>query len=792
MPARGRLKLVAPASIPKVKGVKAEAKACLWKHLVLYSIGLFLGRALLLDSLAPFGSAYAAAVNLVFGRNFWPVWLAVLLGEFWSLPPEGRFSGAVTLLGTALVLGLVPAKPLRQPLNASLLVGASSLFLRSFFLVLGHPTPHGYISLLFEGLFTGVLTYLFLRGLAAWREKGFNLSVEELFCLFVLGTGIIAGTGEISWGVVSLKGVLTRLSLLLAAQAGGAGAGAAVGALLGAIPGLSFSSLPQAIPNYAFIGLLAGSFRSFGRVGQILGFGLGNVLLVLPDSASLEVLTSIVAETVLSIVLYLLLPMHWYAGLRVAYAGASLPSGQNLARLDSWVTKRLDSWSRVYQELAATFSAAERESRPVLPEGEEEIVEEAKNRVCSHCPLFRVCWEREGEQTRALYREALSIIRRKGSISPEGFPSYFAQRCVRLSDLTLTLSLLWELYRANRFWCRKVGESRAVVAEQFQGFARALQSFVGELGENLKRAAAVEEELLRLVASGGLRVKELNVHLRPDGRVEVEVEVAARACRGELFCQREMADLVSRVARWPYAVAHANCPWRQGTEECRFVLYPSLRYRLALGAASASFNRVSGDTYTTISLPGGRCALVLSDGMGSGTGAAMESATAVSLLELLLQAGFGEELAVKLANSLILFRSPGDGFATLDMAVVDLYTGKLRWVKIGASPGFVYRRNGVVEIIREPSLPAGVLSPIDVVVVERELCPGDLVVLVSDGLLEAYRGEDKETWWAEVLQELKGEDPEMVGKFLLDRARLVGGGRLQDDATVVAARLLPA
>ncbi|RDV84655.1 hypothetical protein DXX99_00995 [Ammonifex thiophilus] len=782
--------MAGPATIPKVKGVKAKAPESLWKHLVLYSIGLFLGRALLLNHLTPFGPAYAAAVTLVFGWNFWPVWPAVLLGEFWSLAPEGRLTGAITLLGTALILGVVPAGPLRQPLNTSLLVGASSLVLRSFFLVLGHPTPHGYISLLFEGLFTGVLTYLFLRGLTAWREKGFNLSVEELFCLSILGAGIIAGAGGISWGVVSLKGILTRLSLLLAAQAGGAGAGAAVGALLGAIPGLSFSPLSQAIPNYAFIGLLAGSFRSFGRVGQILGFGLGNVLLVLPDSTSLEALTAIVAETGLSIVLYLLIPMHWYAGLRAAYAGASLPSGQNLVRLDSWVTRRLDSWSRVYQELAATFSVAERESRPVLPKGEEEIVEEAKNRVCSHCPLFKVCWEREGEQTRALYREALSIIRRKGSIGPEGFPPYFAQRCVRLSDLTLTLSLLWELYRTNRFWCRKVGESRAVVAEQFQGFARALQSFVGELGENLKRAAVVEEELLRLVASGGLRVKELNVHLRPDGRVEVEV--VARACRGEFFCQRDMADLVSRVARWPYAVAYANCPLRRGTEECRFVLYPSLRYRLALGAASASLNRVSGDTYTTISLPGGRCALVLSDGMGSGTGAAMESATAVSLLELLLQAGFDEELAVKLANSLILFRSPGDGFATLDMAVVDLYTGKLKWVKIGASPGFVYRRDGVVEIIREPSLPAGILSPIDVVVVERELRPGDLVVLVSDGLLEAYRGENKETWWAEVLQELKEEDPESVGKFLLDRARLAGGGRLQDDATVVAARLLSA
>ncbi|MGO0121684.1 SpoIIE family protein phosphatase [Desulfothermobacter acidiphilus] len=790
MPARERLKLVTPVEALPARKARSNALGLLWPHLPVCLIGVFLGRALLLGELAPFGVAYGAAVTLSMGRSFWPVWLAVLLGQWWVLPLSTRLAGAVALLGTALILGLVPARSLRSPWNASLLVGSSYLVLRSLILLVGQATAHTYISLLLEGVFAGALTFVFLRGLSAWQAKGFNLAIEELFCLFALGAGVIAGTGEMAWGMVTVKGVLTRLALLLAAQAGGAGVGAAAGALLGIIPGLSLSNLANTVPNYAFTGLLAGSFRSFGRVGQVLGFGLGNLLLVLPCTAEAGLLTAIVLETALAVALYFLLPSHWYAGLQLAYASA-LPSSPQSERLDDWITERLENWNRVYRELAATFSAAERESSPSWPgaeEAEKEVLEELRRRICSSCPLSRICWEREKEKTLAWYREALAFVRRKGAVRPENLPSPLARRCLRWDDLTLTLAFLWELHRTNRFWCRKVRESRAMVVEQFQGFARMLQDLVGEVGDKWQRVALVERELLQLAAKNGRQIKHLQVRLRPKGMVEVEI--TARACRGERFCQRELADLLSRLSRWPYTVAHANCPWPREAEECRFLLYPALRYRLALGMARSSEGCVSGDTYSYVPLPGGRCALVLSDGMGRGAGAAVESATAVSLLELLLKAGFGEELAVKLTNSLVLLRTPGDAFTTLDMAVIDLYTGRLRWVKIGASPGFVLRRDGVVEIIRASSLPAGVLSPIDIVVLERDLRPGDVVVLGSDGWLEAYRGERKEEWWAEQLQESGPREAEELSRWLLERGRIAAGGRLQDDATVVVAKLL--
>jgi len=360
---------------------------------------------------------------------------------------------------------------------------------------------------------------------------------------------------------------------------------------------------------------------------------------------------------------------------------------------------------------------------------------------------------------------------------------------VKLKELTLTLSLLYEVYRLNRYWYRRMVESRAVVAEQLRGIAGVLSNFAKEVGVGLCQVAVIEAQLREAALNGRLRVEDLRVALRDDG--QVEVRMATRACTGGLYCQRVVAPVVSDVARRVYSVAHTACPLREKEEKCWFTLYPALRFRVAVGMATAPKEEVCGDTFVHLELKGGRYALILSDGMGTGAQAARESATTVSLLELLLKAGFSQELAVKTVNSLLLLHAPGESFATVDMAVLDLYAGWLQWIKIGAAPGFLHHRDGRTEMIETPSLPVGIISPIEVAVVEKGVEDGDLLVLVTDGLLDAWRGpERKEDWLVKCIREVGNGEPQKAASFILNRAHFAAGGTLPDDATVIVARVI--
>ena len=135
---------------------------------------------------------------------------------------------------------------------------------------------------MFEAVFAAILTPVMVYGIEAVKRKPDGsqpLSGEEIFCILLIFGGIIAGTGEIGYEALSLKGILSKFTILLVAVIGGAGAGAAAGAIMGTIPGLAYVTGPVMVGAYAFAGLLGGVCKNLGKVGVATGFLLGNIIL---------------------------------------------------------------------------------------------------------------------------------------------------------------------------------------------------------------------------------------------------------------------------------------------------------------------------------------------------------------------------------------------------------------------------------------------------------------------------------------------------------------------------------
>src|SRR5690606_12632426 len=123
-------------------------------------------------------------------------------------------------------------------------------------------------------------------------------------------------------------------------------------------------------------------------------------------------------------------------------------------------------------------------------------------------------------------------------------------------------------------------------------------------------------------------------------------------------------------------------------------------YEVETGVASAAKDGglLSGDCFTTIELGNGKFAVALSDGMGNGARAWMESSAALTMLEQLLKSGIDERLAVKSVNSMLLLRSPDEMFATIDLALIDLHSAQANLLKIGSMPSFIKRGREVLPV----------------------------------------------------------------------------------------------
>ena len=209
-----------------------------------------------------------------------------------------------------------------------------------------------------------------------------------------------------------------------------------------------------------------------------------------------------------------------------------------------------------------------------------------------------------------------------------------------------------------------------------------------------------------------------------------------------------------------------------------------------MGAAREG-SPVSGDVYDFLQLREGRFAAVVSDGMGSGEAAARESSAVVAVIRRMLEAGLEMEAAIKTVNSVLALKNPGESFATVDMAVINLYSGQAEFLKIAAPPTFLIR-GGRVRSLRANTLPVGVLSDIDINVTEKKLTSQDVIVMITDGVLDAYEGnQDREDWITGVLQELNGLNPREMAELLLKLAQTGSGGEIRtpDDMAVVVIRL---
>jgi len=752
--------------------------------------GFFLGRAVLLGELYPFGVAFAAAV-------------------YWSLRAKGIFAVMGVLGG---ILTVVPAHLLVAEMGCVILAAVGSNFIssqsrrpwlivpglvltvvivvRGSFLAFADAIPYDYISVSFEGVFAAIFTLLAINALPSLAviNSPETLKSEEIFCIMALAGGVVAGTGEIAWGLFSLKSILSYFLILLAALVGGTGVGAAAGAVMGIIPGLAYTEMPLVVGTYAFSGLLAGLFRSFFKPGVVVGFLLGNIILSM-YMANYGELTAVVAQVAVAAIMILCIPGKWINGLTVSLvpaAGTNNDDNSPEDRARKLVAEKMNNWSGIFKEIAKSF---EQTAAAGYPAGEEQnlqaLLDEVRNKVCKGCSHYSICWEREFYKTYQNLLAFFAVADNYGRVTVDDLDEETQAKCSRVKELAITVTCLHEMFKLNRYWSRRLTEGNGLVSEQLKGIGEVIENLSSELKNRKFRrqeAKVMKQKLKRM----GFKVASLEINLVSEDKPEVHVTMPS--CGGRMICRYEVVPFLSKEMDCPMSVATVSCTNAGEREFCSFRAYPCPRYQLSLGAAGIAKDgsTVSGDSFMFLSLPGGKFAALLSDGMGSGERAAMESRSTLGLIAKLMDSGFGRDLTIKTVNSILLLRSPEESFATVDMTVVDIYTAQAEFAKIGASPGFVVRGQQV-GTVRANSLPVGIVDDVEVFSVSKQLNHGDMVVMVTDGVLDTGESSgDKGDWLIEVLREISGLRPQEVAELIINLAK---SGMHKDDMTVVVVKV---
>ena len=192
---------------------------------------------------------------------------------------------------------------------------------------------------------------------------------------------------------------------------------------------------------------------------------------------------------------------------------------------------------------------------------------------------------------------------------------------------------------------------------------------------------------------------------------------------------------------------------------------------------------VIGDKYSFTRLNAGGFMMAISDGMGTGKKASDVSDTAVSLVENYYRAGFDTGFVLSSVNR-FLSLSKDETFSAMDIAVLNLNTLVCDIIKIGSPPTRI-RRGGRVASIGGGSLPLGALEDITPYCESVKAEEGDMIVMVSDGVEDAFKEGELEA----LLSRETTLNPQTLSAKILSQALNAYGGVQRDDMTVLCGRV---
>ena len=388
--------------------------------------------------------------------------------------------------------------------------------------------------------------------------------------------------------------------------------------------------------------------------------------------------------------------------------------------------------------------------------------------ICKRCFRRLNCWNKDYDATMRGFRK----LSQQTEFAAESFP-YELKECLHKPEITQLLESRARERAMAKLLETRFSESQQLMFEQMS----IIRDMTGACGERLdvRYSEAVSRQVREKLSRFSINSRNVIAYYNSINRLHIELYFSYSERPGDIFRVR---DLISDELGIPLDSTEMTDSGR----EIRVRLYEKPEYAIeACGASkSAEKDADNGDTSCCFSDGAGVSYVILSDGMGSGKDAAVESRLVVRMFRKLITAGVDFASAIKLINSIMLTKSPAESFATLDVLRIDLDSCGLTVIKSGASATLIKHRDSVMKIA-SPTFPVGIYEHSDIFYKEYDFEEGDIVIMFSDGI-----SENEYLYIKELL--LSGSDLKRIVDEICLKSEVFAQTSRPDDVTVIGVR----
>ena len=597
-----------------------------------------------------------------------------------------------------------------------------------------------------------------------------EFSEDDVLCMLLPGLLMLSGATRLMAFGVNIGYFISCLAVLLLCWIGGVSLGICSGMACGLALMLGGQSALMLV-NLTLGALVGGIFQGKKKALTAAGF-----------------LVAVTAATYLTTLRFI--PQLTYAAggagvIFLFFPGRWMRKCSRWIRRIRWVYPRENAYTRLKMQrwVRAIDSLADALPHPRVekpsPEDESEALAE---QLCQGCDQLPICWHERFVDTKA----GMMGLARRG----EGAEDYldiinqYFSVCPRISRIPALLDKLdsAQRQRAQRALCADY--ERDMLQTHLTALSQAAQRI------SLEGNAQQEDEEYWLsqtedVLQGLHFPGQAAFVKRIDGRMCICLKYETLSLRTSLCDQlirhlgmRLQVNLQVTEQQQGRVLLEEEPPLMIDTGMATACAVPQDRRQKGMQPVD------NGDAVLVRDLTGGKTLLALSDGMGHGAGASEESRKTLEMLSLCMEAGYSRAQAMTAVNGAMLSATGGEKFATVDLCLVDLWTGEASMNKLGACASVLFLGQKM-HLIEGAALPLGIIEHVVPMEHHFTLGEGDVLLMMSDGVMDAFAAEE------EILSVLRrgwDDSPQHIADALLQAAMIQKDGMPPDDMTVLCAR----
>lgn len=770
------------------------------QNVIIYVLTLLMSTLSVKNEIMPFGLAMLAACV---GESV-PI-IGVFIMAIIGTSIKAGVSGLLTFLGTTTIyfifVLLFKSKIAIDDRNETVKSGGK-LFAASLIVSLIKCAKGGFLFYdFFMGIVSASIVYVFYKIFVNGLVFIKNIKIKSAFTTEeLIGSVIIISIASLVFAKLNIFSLsINNIIIIFMIMVLGWKHGMMIGAVTGIAVGLSISLVDGTsfvqISMFAISGILSGMLNRFGKIGVIIGFLLGNAILTYWVRGASPVILYFREIFIASIGL-LMVPKGFKIDLEdLIGSKTKLISNNGENRLESAnedVSEKLKTISEMFNQIMNTPSKEEElESENFIQDFldnledvktnifYEEISNEETGIARDICKVLR-------ENDIIVDKEVVEVLREHNNyvVMQDESIKNDLQEIVKIANRTLKISQINKAKEEER------KHNLETMNKSLKSVSKVIDDCAQEVLEKKEnKFFEKEQEIEVLLQSKNISVENCKIKLLKNEKFIVEVKLDYEDTRlREKQTTTNIADVISkglgnRVVFQRDRVDEENKEYAQ-------VYSSEDKYVLQVGSSRVTKDgsEISGDCSLQIKLADGKYLLAIADGMGSGTKARESSKITLRLIKQMLSAGFDKEESLEMINSRMNFMLNKDSYSTLDVTILDLYSGKAEIIKNAACNTFIKNKKSIRRVELN-NLPVGIIDNIELQSETIDVNDGDIFVMCSDGVLET-KDDTKNNWFEEFLKNVTTNNVQKLADLILAEAIDNNFGIAQDDMTVIVSKIV--